>query len=185
MIANNHRAMMRIRDLAKHPLTLEGILEVHSILVDGTLAIPDQAGRFQTEADERIVVWDALSQTVLHKPPPAKELPERMAQLVAFANDDDIVGNRYLHPIIRSILLHFQLGFIHPFGDGNGRTARALFYWSMLAAVWLTGSCLSPPVARSPRGLRRSFSPRGDGRTGRDIFRSAPIERVRRSHRGF
>jgi Fic family protein len=44
-----------------------------------------------------------------------------------------------MHPVVRSILLHFWLGFDHPFVDGNGRTARALFYWSMAKqGYWLT-----------------------------------------------
>jgi Fic family protein len=34
--------------------------------------------------------------------------------------------------VIRAIVLHLWLGYDHPFEDGNGRTARALFYWSML-----------------------------------------------------
>src|SRR5205814_10028127 len=36
------------------------------------------------------------------------------------------------HPMVRSMILHFWLAYDHPFVDGNGRTARALFYWSML-----------------------------------------------------
>ena len=37
-----------------------------------------------------------------------------------------------MHPVVKAILLHFMIGYIHPFADGNGRTARALFYWFML-----------------------------------------------------
>jgi Fic family protein len=37
----------------------------------------------------------------------------------------------FLHPVVKAIALHFMLGYDHPFCDGNGRTARALFYWSM------------------------------------------------------
>lgn len=55
---------------------------------------------------------------------------ERLEKLCCFANlgEDD---EPFVHPVIRAILLHFMLGYIHPFVDGNGRTARALFYWSM------------------------------------------------------
>jgi hypothetical protein len=38
----------------------------------------------------------------------------------------------FIHPVMRAITLHFWLAYDHPFCDGNGRTARALFYWSML-----------------------------------------------------
>jgi Fic family protein len=45
---------------------------------------------------------------------------------------------RFIHPVVRAILLHFWLAYDHPFIDGNGRTARSLFYWSMLRqGYWL------------------------------------------------
>jgi len=57
---------------------------------------------------------------------------------VRFANGDDVENGQYIHPVLRAILLHFQLAYDHPFHDGNGRTARALFYWSMLRrGYWL------------------------------------------------
>jgi len=43
-----------------------------------------------------------------------------------------------MHPVLRAILLRFWLAYDHPFVHGNGRTARALFYWSMLRQqYWL------------------------------------------------
>lgn len=51
--------------------------------------------------------------------------------MVQFANRDADDG-AFMHPVVRAVLLHFRLAFDHPFEDGNGRTARALFYWSML-----------------------------------------------------
>ncbi len=38
----------------------------------------------------------------------------------------------FIHPIIKAIILHFMIAYEHPFADGNGRTARAIFYWYML-----------------------------------------------------
>jgi Fic family protein len=44
----------------------------------------------------------------------------------------------FLHPVIRAIVLHFWVGYDHPFVDGNGRTARSLFYWSLISSgYWL------------------------------------------------
>lgn len=40
--------------------------------------------------------------------------------------------NTYTHPIIKAIQLHFWMAYLHPFVDGNGRMARALFYWYLL-----------------------------------------------------
>ncbi len=44
----------------------------------------------------------------------------------------DGVLDTFVHPVVRAIFLHFALAYIHPFVDGNGRTARALFYWYMI-----------------------------------------------------
>lgn len=138
MILNNFRAMERLREMAAAPLSLEGILELHRILTDGTLDDPGQAGRVQRPGEVRVDVIDHRVNRVVHTPPPAEQLPDRMAALVEFANAPDIENGQYLHPVIRSILLHFQLAYDHPFYDGNGRTARALFYWSMLhRGYWL------------------------------------------------
>ena len=59
-----------------------------------------------------------------------KNYPKELKIYVIFANqqEEDI----FIHPIVRSILLHFFLAYEHPFVDGNGRTARALFYWNMI-----------------------------------------------------
>ncbi|MFN3842375.1 MAG: Fic family protein [Rehaibacterium terrae] len=138
MILNNYRAMERIRELRQEPLSLELLLELHRILTDGTLDKPECAGRFQRPGEARIRVIDDRTNRVLHEPPPAEQLPERLDRLIAFANADDIHDGQFVHPVLRSILLHFQLAYDHPFYDGNGRTARALFYWSMLRrGYWL------------------------------------------------
>jgi len=53
-----------------------------------------------------------------------------------FANGKN--EKEFLHPVVRAILLHLWLAYDHPFVDGNGRTARALFYWSMLnSGYWM------------------------------------------------
>ena len=54
-----------------------------------------------------------------------------------FANEGDD-GERFVHPVVRAILLHFWLAYDHPFEDGNGRTARILFFWLMRSrGYWL------------------------------------------------
>ncbi len=56
--------------------------------------------------------------------------------LCDFFNSDTKI---FIHPIIKGCIIHFMIGWIHPFTDGNGRTARALFYWYMLKkGYWLT-----------------------------------------------
>ncbi len=129
MIMNNFAAMDRLEEMAEGRLTREDVFELHRILVEGTLDDPGGAGAFRKPEDQ-VVVELLHSVETAHVPPPAEELPERMERLLAFANGDSPA--EWIHPVIRASILHFMTGYDHPFVDGNGRTARALFYWAML-----------------------------------------------------
>lgn len=137
MILNNYLAMQRVRELVDEPLTPNLIYELHRIVTDGTLDDPDAAGRPQRPDEERVVVCDHRTNEILHRPPPAADTDWRLRELCAFANN--VAGTEvFVHPVVRAIAVHFAFGYIHPFEDGNGRTARALFYWSMLSQkYWL------------------------------------------------
>ena len=136
MILNNYRAMRAVRETKDRVLTSEAVLGLHRAVTDGTLADPAAAGRVQRPGDDRVEVCDARNGQVLHRPPPAAQLPERLHEMVRFANAETppsrVPAEHFLHPVIRAIMLHFWLAYDHPFVDGNGRTARALFYWAML-----------------------------------------------------
>lgn len=135
MILNNFLAMQFVQENRTAKLTPEFVFELHRIVTGGTLDDPRKAGCFRADEDD-IVVSDAVG-NILHVPPPAAELPERLQAMCAFANSRSADGP-FMHPVLRAIILHFWLGFDHPFVDGNGRTARALFYWSMLTdRYWL------------------------------------------------
>ena len=136
MILNNYHAMQFIRDYKDEKLTPSIILELHKILTEGTLDDPGKAGILRVKEDN-ICVVDPFSSDILHYPPDASSLKKRLEQLCEFANGNSDSG--FIHPIIRAITLHFILSYDHPFVDGNGRTARALFYWSMIKqGYWLT-----------------------------------------------
>lgn len=156
MILNNFAAMKRVGELRSEPLTPDLICEIQRIVTDGTLENLDASGRFQIPTEERIRVRDE-TERVLHLPPSAAELPERMERLCAFANGD--TGPGYLPPVLRAITIHFMIGYDHPFEDGNGRTARALFYWSMLnQGFWLTEFLTVSKILRNaPAQYARSF----------------------------
>jgi Fic family protein len=135
MVLNNYNAMRHIIGLGRVPLTIETILHLHEILTVNTLSDTSAAGRLRTSR-EAIQVVDDTTGEVLRDPPPADLLPGRLEQLCRFANFE--IPDQFIHPVIRAILLHFWLAFDHPFVDGNGRCARALFYWSMLQQdYWL------------------------------------------------
>lgn len=154
MILNNYEAMHFIRRVRDQPLTPAVILELHSIITLGTLKNPDAAGRLR-EADD-IYVTDSLG-ALLHKPPLAAELKDRVQELCDFANDSD--SREFLHPVIRAILLHLWLAYDHPFEDGNGRTARALFYWAMaVQGYWLCEYLsISRILKKAPSQYARAF----------------------------
>lgn len=130
MIANNYATIRFVRDNAHRELTPALLLEIHARITAGTLDDPDQEGRFRTASDRPVTLQHADG-TVVFTPPAPNELPARVTELCRFANAVT-EGTDFLHPILRAILLHFWLAYDHPFVDGNGRTARALFYWSML-----------------------------------------------------
>lgn len=138
MILNNYRAMLHIRTELGDTLTPDDVLELHRVVTDGTLDDPSAAGRLQTPDEERVAVYRVGDNKLLHRPPPAEQLPQRLEAMCAFANGGMPSGH-FIHPVVRAVLLHYWLGYDHPFEDGNGRTARALFYWSMRKdRYWLT-----------------------------------------------
>lgn len=129
MIFNNYAGLRFMREEIGPTLTPEAILELHRVLSVGTLSDPAAAGRLERPGEERIAVRDHQGR-VLYEPPPAEQLPERIERLCAFANADE-KEDPSLHPVLRAVLLHYWLAYDHPFFDGNGRTARILFFWAM------------------------------------------------------
>jgi len=135
MIFNNYKVMGVIREYREDDLTPSLIQHLHEILTKDTLDDPSKAGRYRDSSDD-IHVVDANESLVLHTPPNAESLPERVQNICDFANGT--LGNEFIHPVIKAIALHFMIGYDHPFVDGNGRTARALFYWAMAKhSYWL------------------------------------------------
>ena len=155
MILNNYRTMRRIREIRSQRMTPELIFELHRMVTDSTLNNPDAAGRLRRD-DELITVEDDSGE-IMHLPPAAAGLAERMAAMCAFANGEP--ADPFIHPAIRAMILHFWLAYDHPFVDGNGRTARALFYWAMLHAdYWLFEYVsISDVLRRAPVKYYRAF----------------------------
>ncbi len=155
MILNNYRTMQRIGELRKERLSPELVCELHHLVTQDTLDEPSMAGRFRTK-DQVIEVSDLYGQ-VFHTLPPAEQLDERVKALCDFANAD--TPKEFVHPVIRSIAVHFWLAYDHPFVDGNGRTARALFYWSMLhRSFWLCEFfSISEIILKGPAKYGRAF----------------------------
>lgn len=135
MIMNNHEAMQYILDKKDIYLTPEFICEIQRIVTKGTLDTDEHSGMFRTTDD--VYVTKPGTYDILHYPPEAQKVPSLIQELCTFVNMDkreNIHDNgEYIHPIIVGIALHFLIGYIHPFYDGNGRTARTLFYWYVIS----------------------------------------------------
>lgn len=134
-------------------------MALQRILTEGTLDDPTAAGRLQRPDETRVAVYDVRDNELLHAPPPAIQLPDRMQAMCDFANQADDEQGIFIHPVIRAILLHFWLAYDHPFVDGNGRTARALFYWYMRKrGYWLTEYLsVSRIIHEGPAKYARAF----------------------------
>jgi len=133
MVFNNYLLMKEAKRARDDPLDLSLIFRFHELATHDTT----QAGVVPGEPrqDDDVVVVDRDGE-VAHQPPAAERLPERLKALCRFANEnhDGREGRAFIHPAVKAIILHFMIGYEHPFVDGNGRTARALFYWYMLKA---------------------------------------------------
>lgn len=90
-------------------------------------------------------------------PPLSEFIPQFVVDLCRFFNDSE--PPTFIHPIIRGIVIHFMLAYMHPFVDGNGRTSRALFYWYMLReGYWLTEYLsISRIIYRSKNSYEKAF----------------------------
>ena len=159
MIVNNYLALQYMREEISDELRPEAVLELQRILTDGTLDNPDAAGRLQRPDEERVAVYDRATGELTHQPPPADQLPERLKALCHFANQAGEKHGAFMHPVVRGVLLHFWLAYDHPFEDGNGRTARALFYWYMRTrGYWLVEYLsISRILRKAPAQYSKSF----------------------------
>jgi Fic family protein len=131
MIVNNYSTMIYIKNHAQptQPLTLEFIKEIHKIITKNTFKNKKYEGAFRTDNNVKLFDNDG---NVLYEPPNYSEINSLLEQTCNFINNTKIEGY-YLHPFIKAITLHYMIGYTHPFNDGNGRTARALFYWYLIS----------------------------------------------------
>ncbi|RPD38193.1 Fic family protein [Chitinophaga barathri] len=135
MILNNYEAMKWILANKDAAFTPASIRALHAIITSQTLPQPSEEGAFRK--DDEVNVVDVQTGQTVYTPPPHDQLDQLVADLCRFANDEE-KHPFFIHPILKGIFLHFMLGYIHPFSDGNGRTARTVFYWYLVKkGYWL------------------------------------------------
>lgn len=151
MILNNYRAIKEIETKTDQPLSLELILEIHELMTTQTEA-NQYSGKIR-ETD--VFIKDHLDGEIAFQAPNSTEIPDLLDDLIFFINNE----SKFLHPIIKASILHFLVGYIHPFGDGNGRTARALFYWYLIKKgyVLLKHISISKAILESRTSYDKAF----------------------------
>ncbi|MDD4877853.1 MAG: Fic family protein [Candidatus Nanoarchaeia archaeon] len=134
MVVNGFETMQMIRKRKDEKLSPEFLLEIQASITKGTLKDEKDAGRFRDKDD--VVVGDHLDPEVIyHIPPKCAKVKDMINEICYFANNEE---GDFIHPIIKATVLHFLIGYVHPFNDGNGRTARSVFYWYLLSkGYWL------------------------------------------------
>ena len=128
MVLNNYHAMQFILQEKHKELSVDFILKLHKIVTEKTLFEDEAyAGRFR---DDMVYVKDKRRDIVIYTPPSAGQIEPAMKQLIEWVNEKN--DAHFIHPLIKASFIHFYFVYIHPFFDGNGRTARALFYYFMI-----------------------------------------------------
>ena len=134
MILNNYKTIQYISENKSEEITIHKLFEIHKLVTENTLE-EENCGVFRNTND--VLVMNQITGEIVHTPPSFKELEELMQSFCDFFNNNP--KEEFIHPIVKASILHFLIGYIHPFVDGNGRTARALFYWYLLKnGYWLT-----------------------------------------------
>jgi Fic family protein len=164
MIFNNYEAMLLIEEhLKESKLDLDILLNLHVTFCKNTLDVKN-CGRLRKDEDG-VRVMDGSGENIYHIPPNENFLKAEVKRLIAYANDE-LLDQAFVHPVIKAIILHFWIGYLHPFVDGNGRLARALFYWYLLRNDYWAFSYLplSRVIKNSPKqyGMAYVYSEQDD-----------------------
>ncbi len=120
MLINNFNAMKWVKDNQHSELSNDVIRRLHQIVTENTLDGDDVnfQGKFRNDT-----VFVGPHEGIAHD-----KIETALNEMIQLATNSP----RYFHPLLKGILVHYFMGYIHPFFDGNGRTARALFYFKSI-----------------------------------------------------
>jgi Fic family protein len=189
MIVNSHETMKWIESELKHEeLSLEIIKDLHRRITYKTIAEKYQ-GVFRETLDDKgnplvIKPWD--NNSIAYVTPSKEFVEEQIVKLVEFANDKDS-GTGFIHPLIKAIMLHFWMGLLHPFEDGNGRLARTLFYWYMLKKGYWAFSYLSISewIVKSPSQYAMAYIYSEQDQNDLNYFIHYNIDKLKMARKSF
>ncbi|MFH1586495.1 MAG: Fic family protein [Candidatus Diapherotrites archaeon] len=158
MIFNNYLTMMHIKEYAdsNRKLNLDFIKEIHKKITKDTLEKKEYEGEFRKSNEIKVFSRDGSN--IIHDPPEYNKINKLLEELCDFINNIDSY-EYYLHPFVVAMVLHYMVGYIHPFNDGNGRTARALFYWYLILQKYdyLEYIAVSTAIKKAPAQYARAY----------------------------
>jgi len=120
-VLNYFEALDKIPDFAsRNPFTLNDLLEIHKTITKDTLEKPEYEG---TIRPVQVIIGNPVTKEVTFRPPPTEEVLKLIEDFLEWFNSPIIYE---LNSVIVAGLIHYELVRIHPFIDGNGRTARIM-----------------------------------------------------------
>ncbi|HHK9582530.1 TPA: Fic family protein [Citrobacter braakii] len=134
MILGNHRLMNMVWQSRYEDMSVAFLQSLHEAATSG---IDDDSYHPGQLREDNSVYVAGRDDEKVHIPPDFNELPARLKAFVNWINFDheaQKLPRWYLHPVVKACIMHFCLGYLHPFYDGNGRVARALCYWQLFRA---------------------------------------------------
>lgn len=146
MVANTYKGCLYAYE---HPIREENLRELWEIIVQDVCENKEHAGTMYREG----MVYIGNERETVHEPAQVKDIPRLMKGLFAFEKECD------LEPLIKSFIFHFYFVYVHPFCDGNGRTARTInnsqLYFSGLQKV--RSISMATAINRELSGYYRSI----------------------------
>lgn len=124
MILNNYHALIYILDNIDDPLSEKILLDVYEIITKNTLGDDCITEKYRTDI---VYVTDIYHGEPIYIAPNHNKIQPMMDDLFKFISD---VGD--IHPIIKACIIHFYFVYVHPFFDGNGRTARVISFMYLI-----------------------------------------------------
>ncbi|MCB9813439.1 MAG: Fic family protein [Pseudomonadales bacterium] len=99
--------------------TVDTLKTIHKLTINNLIE-DNYSGNYR---DKQVIVKSAANSSVVYRPPVSMEIPYLIDDLFIWIHSDEAQN---IHPILKAAIVHYQLVYIHPFIEGNGRTARAM-----------------------------------------------------------
>ncbi len=120
-VLNYLEALERIPDFAKrNPFTSKDFLKIHKMVTKETLEHPGDEGVFR---NRQVFVGNRITGEIVFMPPPTEQVPQLVSGFFEWFNSQE---SNKIDPVIEAGIAHYEIAWIHPFIDGNGRTARIM-----------------------------------------------------------